>query len=94
MLTANGLACLHSCFTDPEVVMWRWLNIFQGNLNVAEELYLVYSGDAFPWRSEAAGVTGMKTASPILMPPTEVLLPLFYLLSQIPNFTECYRKQS
>lgn len=53
MPTTNGLGCLHSCFPDPEVVVWRWLNVFQGNLNVAEQLFLVYSDDAFPWRSEA-----------------------------------------
>lgn len=35
----------------------------QRNLNVAKELFLVYSRDAFPWRSEAAGVVGLKTAS-------------------------------
>lgn len=74
MLTANGLACLRSCFTDPEVVMWRWLNICRGNLNVAEEPFLADSREAFPWRSEARKQHLLIVMPPL--PPTEVLLPL------------------
>lgn len=61
---------------------------------MAEELFLVYSDEAFPWRSEAAGVTGMKTASSSSSASSPSHWSAPSRLSAESNPKLCYRKQS